>query len=286
MKNKILNVVNKKGGVGKSTSVAIISQILVYSGYRVLAVDSDPSSNLSTMLGVDGDLSQEEYYELICKKITDKEVMESFVFDTPLEGLDFIPSSKELSRFNDYVYDLSKDKKTDPMLNLKHNLNLLADDYDYIIIDSIPTENHLSDMFLCASDMILCPINSDNLSHQGLVILFDKIQMLHEVYNIDTQIGGVFITRFEPLERNSKDVRNAFKEQYGNFFTDVCISKSTYVMRMNTQFEPIINLDKKHKSMYEYMQLIRKLGLIDAPHQHKFNTFVDKYDRITGRGRK
>ena len=56
MKDAIKLAITGKGGVGKTTIAALLCKAFSDKGYKVLAVDSDPSANLSSALGFPEDL--------------------------------------------------------------------------------------------------------------------------------------------------------------------------------------------------------------------------------------
>ncbi len=56
MKRSMKLAITGKGGVGKTTVAALLCKALQEKGYSVLAVDADPSSNLSSALGFPEDM--------------------------------------------------------------------------------------------------------------------------------------------------------------------------------------------------------------------------------------
>ena len=69
-----------------------------------------------------------------------------------------------------------------------HYLNLIKDEFDYIIIDNSPFKSYLTSCAMCASDKIITPICVDNFSYDGLMSLFDTIEELNDKYAVSIEM--------------------------------------------------------------------------------------------------
>lgn len=125
-------ICNQKGGVGKTTTALNIGVGLVRQGKKVLLVDADPQSDLTTSLGFDADSLDKSLGRLMYMVTEDykPDITETIIHHT--EGVDLIPSNLELSSMETRLVNAMSREKV--MANL---LQDVKPHYDYILIDCI-----------------------------------------------------------------------------------------------------------------------------------------------------
>ena len=144
-------VCNQKGGVGKSSSVLAVGSCLSRSGYRVLYIDADPQSNLSSTLA-DEEPENGLYDVLKGKKITDAII-------TAKNG-HILTADPRLAEMNT---NTRADLRT-----LKSALEAVKRAYDVVLIDCPPNLGIMTRYGLFAADGVLCPLRLDRYSVDGL----------------------------------------------------------------------------------------------------------------------
>ena len=158
--SEVISLINEKGGVGKSTSAITISQILAISGYKILIIDfRSARMNATKMFGQPGDELDINYEHLFCQKQIKKSSVMEFINKTQYKNISILSASRELNTLIYKIYDRSKEVNVE--LFLKHNLGLLKDEFDYIIIDNSPFRSYLTSCAICASDKVITPICVD-----------------------------------------------------------------------------------------------------------------------------
>lgn len=262
--SEVISLINEKGGVGKSTSAITISQILAISGYKILIIDLDPQMNTTKMFGQPGDELDINYEHLFCQKQIKKSSVMEFVNETQYKNISILSASRELNTLIYKIYDRSKEVNVE--LFLKHNLGLLKDEFDYIIIDNSPFRSYLTSCAICASDKVITPICVDNFSYDGLMSLFDTIEELNTKYSLSIEFAGIFMTRVAGRTTLFKQMFESYEEMFGDKFLPVSIRNCIAVSESNTMFEPLLTYDKRCIAAQDYIELVNYLGLMDNKH--------------------
>lgn len=262
--SEVISLINEKGGVGKSTSAITISQILAISGYKILIIDLDPQMNTTKMFGQPGDELDINYEHLFCQKQIKKSSVMEFVNKTQYKNISILSASRELNTLIYKIYDRSKEVNVE--LFLKHNLGLLKDEFDYIIIDNSPFRSYLTSCAICASDKVITPICVDNFSYDGLMSLFDTIEELNTKYSLSIEFAGIFMTRVAGRTTLFKQMFESYEEMFGDKFLPVSIRNCIAVSESNTMFEPLLTYDQRCIAAQDYIELVNYLGLMDNKH--------------------
>lgn len=196
---KIISIINHKGGVGKTTSVASLGVALSRLGKRVLVVDLDAQGNLTDIL------TQSPGSRTIYDALRDQR-------DLPVvtirEGLDLCPSSIDLSGMDIELADI--EGREYKLANLLKGLQ-----YDVILLDCPPSIGLLTINALCASDEVYIPIIPEALPVRGLGSQIDIIERVREDRNPRLRLGGVIITRYNRRKINrlvEETLRDNLKE--------------------------------------------------------------------------
>lgn len=196
---KIISVANQKGGVGKTTTAWALVTGLKERGYKVLAVDIDPQSNLSYVMQADE--QRNALYEVLKSKIKAQEAVQK-----TKQG-DIIPSTLMLAGADMEFTNVGRE------YILKNALKALEPMYDYIIIDTPPTLGILTINALTASGGVVIPMGADIFSLQGLSQLYDTVNRVKEFCNPELNIIGILITRYNNRTILSRDLFDVIKRQ-------------------------------------------------------------------------
>ena len=190
---KIYTTAAIKGGTGKSTTAAALSQAAAAAGKKVLAIDLDPAGNLSMMIGAD--LNAAGSYELLHGKDPAALIQETE------QGVDVIPGSAKLSE------EVTKGSSS---LRLQDALAKLRKKYQYIFIDTPPTMGELVRNALQASTGLIIPLEADTSSVQGLYNICDIAHGI-QVSNPGLKITGVLLTRYDGRANLNKYLRDSIE---------------------------------------------------------------------------
>ncbi len=150
-KCKVLSIANQKGGVAKTTTAYNLARALSDVGKTVLLIDLDPQSNLTMCFGVD---KPEELdttiYHLMLAAIEEENLPDKLKYIISKGNIDLIPCSIELSAIEvNLVNTMSRENI------LKNVIEDVKQNYDYVIIDCMPSLGMLTINELTACDSVL-----------------------------------------------------------------------------------------------------------------------------------
>ena len=213
MSNKIISIINQKGGVGKTTTVINLAAGLALKGKKILVIDLDPQGNATTGFGLSNTESSEKtIYSVLNgnKKITE------VIQPTKFENLSLIPSNVDLSGLE---VETAGDSRR--AFKLKDELMALIHDsrasYEYVLIDCPPSLSLLTIMALVASNEILVPLQTEFFALEGLTQLIKTIERIKSNLNPSLNIRGILLTMFDKRNNLSSQVeseaRNYFKDK-------------------------------------------------------------------------
>ena len=212
MKEKIISVINQKGGVGKTTTVINLAAGLSLNGKKILVIDLDPQGNATTGLGKSNSDETKNIYNLLIKKINIKDIIQK----TEIKNLDLIGSHVNLSGLEvETANDSNRAFVLQEILNGEKDG--LLKKYDNIFIDCPPSLSLLTIMALVASDELLVPLQTEFFALEGITQLVKTIDRIKENLNPSLKIRGILLTMFDKRNKLSSEVdreaRNYFKEK-------------------------------------------------------------------------
>lgn len=209
---KIISIANQKGGVGKTTSTVNLGIGLAKEGKRVLLIDADPQGSLTASLGYEEpDSINVTLASIMTKVINDEEVgLEEGILHHD-ENVDLLPSNIELS-----ALEVSMNNVISRELILKEYINLIKDQYDYILIDCMPSLGMITVNALVASTSVLIPVQAAYLPVIGLQQLIRTISMVKKRLNRKLKIEGILLTMVDFRTNYAKDIATKLKETYGS----------------------------------------------------------------------
>ena len=248
-------VVNQKGGVGKTTTVASLGAAFVEKGQRVLLVDLDPQSGLTFSLGIDPeDIDVTIGDVLLGTKKTDDAIV------ITEDGMHLLPSNITVAQDEEALVN-----RTGREQRLRVALDKVAHDYDWILVDCPPTLGVLTVGALSASQQVLVPLQAETLSHRGVGQLLDTVHDVKQFINSELEILGVLPTMFDGRTNHAKAVLEAIRETYDLQVISPPIPKTIRFAEAPAVGRTILGTSRTHKGAEAYRQVADSL-LNGTPH--------------------
>jgi chromosome partitioning protein len=204
---KIFCVANQKGGVGKTTTTVNLAAGLAKVGQRVLMVDLDPQGNATMGSGVNKrDLALSVYDVLLGAS----GVAEAAVWSDKC-GYQVLGANRELAGAEVELVDVDQREK-----RLKNALEVVASDYDFVLVDCPPSLSLLTLNGLCSANGVIVPMQCEYFALEGLSDLVNTIKQVHANLNRDLKIIGLLRVMFDPRITLQQQVSDQLKDHFGD----------------------------------------------------------------------
>ena len=213
---EIFGVLNQKGGVGKTTTSVNLGAGFANQGKKVLLIDMDAQSNLTTHFGLSNTdeiannpeapfIPEFTVYDVLKgnKELTDIAINRS-------ENIDVAPASLLLS-----AADLELGGMVGRELLLKRAVDKIKDQYDVIVVDCPPALGLLSLNALAAVTKVIVPVQSEYLALHGVRQLLDTVDQVRGIYNPDLMVGGVLICLHDNRKKLARAVSKTIRDYFG-----------------------------------------------------------------------
>ncbi|CUX32867.1 ParA family protein [Clostridium sp. C105KSO13] len=209
---RVIAIANQKGGVGKTTTCVNLGIGLAREGKKILLVEADAQGSMAVSLGIsEPDELDVTLVNILEKVINDEDLESGEGIIRHDEGIDFIPANLELAGLETALVNVMSRE-----LILRQYLNEIKGEYDYILIDCMPSLGMITINALVAADSVLIPVEAAYLPVKGLQQLIKTIGRVHRKLNPELSIMGILLTKVDRRTNFARDISSQIREVYGN----------------------------------------------------------------------
>lgn len=237
-------ILNRKGGVGKSTTAVHLAQGIAVAGKRTILVDTDPQGNCATMLGAD--------YQYSLADVLNRSVTASESLTEARHGLFLLASDSTLSD----AAEIALNRPYNPQHVLAEKLELIEWDVgaEYLILDTAPSFSRLTINAVFCADVSMVPISMSLLAMRGLVDVEEEMAVLER--HGAAPLRYIVPTMADRRKGLTDDVLAALDSKYKHLVTEP--------IRYQARFdeldgETIFEADPRGRGAEDYVTLVERV---------------------------
>jgi len=248
---RVISVINQKGGVGKTTTAINLAAYLAKQGLKVLLIDLDPQGNATSGLGLDKLNLDSNTYQLFANQAN----INDLIRPTAIKNLDIVPTSSDLAGVEVQLANTEHRE-----LKFRDCLSKLDHNYQIVLVDCPPSLGLLTVNSLVGSSDVMIPVQSEYYAMEGLSQLLQIIDRIQNGLNPTLQILGVVITMYDSRTSLSSQVYNEITRVFGELVFKTIIPRNVRLAEAPSYGQPIVQYDKWSRGARSYKALAKEVS--------------------------
>jgi len=261
---RVISLVSRKGGVGKTTSAVNLGAALALSGHTVLVIGTDSQCGVCRTLGKAPEDLPVGLGDIFAGDVR----LTDLAQPSPLDGLWFV-SPRVLTLAEEERYHLDLADRADVFVREVDRARNL---YDTILIDCPPSLGPATLAALAASDSYLVPVQAEELCRGSVASLIDFVDEFRARRGGPAGVAGaarlgadplalegLFLTMASERTRMGRHVAARVADDFGDLLLDADIPRTTRLAEMALRGKPAVIYDRRSPGSRAYFDLADEL---------------------------
>lgn len=247
---KVIAIANQKGGVGKTTTTINLSASLGILEYKVLVIDADPQANSTSGLGVQPEQIKHSLYDCLVNETPARDAIVS----TNTPNLDVMPA-----HINLVGAEIELINRWQREFILKKIVDSIRDEYDFIIIDCLPSLGLVTVNALTSADSVIVPVQCEYFALEGLGKLMNTIRLVKAQLNPRLDIEGILLSMYDTRLRLAKEVVEEARKYFGDRVFQTIIHRNARIAEAPGEGKPVALYDAASKGALNFFNLAQEI---------------------------
>ena len=253
---KIIAIANQKGGVGKTTTSINLAASLAVLEQKTLVIDADPQANTTSGLGFNPRNITKSIYEVMIGTVPTKEA----IVVTEVPNLDILPAHIDLVGAELEIVDME-----DREYVMRKAIDVLRNEYDYILIDCPPSLGLITVNALTLADTVLIPVQCEYFALEGLGMLLNTVKIVQSNLNPELNIEGMLLTMYDNRTRLSNQVFEDVRTHFKHLVFSTVVYRNIKLSEAPSYQKPVLLYDAASKGAINYLNLAREILTRNKP---------------------
>ncbi len=248
--SRVIAIANQKGGVGKTTTAVNLSAALAVAEKRTLLLDLDPQSNSSSSLNIRLDRDDPCIYDVLIDSVPPQSVIRK----TEFPFLSVLPAHIRLVGAEIELVNIAEREKV-----LKQAVDLIRDDFDFILIDCPPSLGLLTLNGLTAADAVMVPVQAEYFALEGLTQLLNTIRLVQVRLNPALTMEGLLLTMFDERLNLSRQVRDELRKFFPEHTFQTTVHRNVRLAEAPSYGKPAMHIAAGSQGARDYLAVAAEL---------------------------